>query len=593
MLAASRFAAAAKWLADYARTAPSDVTAFWLLAGALMRTEDHAGAERAIRTCIALSPGAAAPYALLGEILACQSRLPEAESALRESLRLAPGLPQGVINLARVLQSQGRHHEALGCLAEQPGVPPPPGVHGLRAHSLLTLRNWPAAIAELKCAVAQQPGNAGMSSALVAALLEGGNPREAEAVARAAVACAPGDAVPLYALAQSLVARGDFASAEAALREVSRLQPGNSTARINLAELIWMRHADRDAAVAVLDQGLRASPQPDLRIFKARVLEWAGVPAEALLELEEGLQRNPDSRDLRLAASQTALRLDSGKALLHGREIAERFPQDAPALLAYGNALLAAGQPQEAELVADKMLRMNRFDGHAIALQTSAWRALGDERYRQICDYRKVVRTEFLDVPDGWETLEGYLADLAEGLLQMHTLKAHPIGQTLRGGTQLDLKVDRSGNSAIQAFERAIRGPIDRYIRFIGRGSDPLRARSSGRWMLSGLWSVKLKSNGRHVNHYHPDGWLSSACYIRLPKGMGNADHAGWLQFGEPGFPTMPPMPAEYFVKPEPGLLALFPAWMWHGTLPFTGGPDDYRLTMAFDVVPLPESVQA
>lgn len=592
MLAANRFAAAATWLAKYVMAAPSDARAFWLLAGARMRTEDYDGAERAVRNCIALSPGTAAAHVLLGEILACQSRFTEAESALREGLRLAPGLPQGMVGLARVMQSEGRHQEALGCLAEHPGTPPLTGVHGLRAHSLLALRHWPEAVSELRLAVAQQPGNASMSSALATALLEAGDVRAAETVAREAVARHPDDANPLYALARSLIAGRDYAAAETALREVSRLEPGNSTARINLAEVLWMRHADRDAAIAVLDEGLRLFPaMPELQIFKARILEWADASADALLELEKGLQQNPGNRDLLLAASQTALRLDPGKAFLHAREIVERSFQDVPALLAYGNASLALGNAREAERVANKMLETNRFDGHAIALQTSAWRALGDKRYREICDYRHLVRAELLDVPDGWTTLQEYLADLARGLLRMHTLQAHPIGQTLRGGTQLDLKTDRGGDRAILAFEQAIRGPVNRYIRFIGQGSDALRARASERWALSGLWSVKLKPGGRHVNHYHPDGWLSSACYVHLPKGVGDTDQAGWLQFGEPGFPTMPAMPAEHFVKPEPGLLVLFPAWMWHGTLPFAGAPDDYRLSMAFDVVPV--SMQA
>ncbi|HET6912296.1 MAG TPA: putative 2OG-Fe(II) oxygenase, partial [Rhodanobacteraceae bacterium] len=62
--------------------------------------------------------------------------------------------------------------------------------------------------------------------------------------------------------------------------------------------------------------------------------------------------------------------------------------------------------------------------------------------------------------------------------------------------------------------------------------------------------------------------------------------HEGWLQLGEPGFKTQPPLPPERFVKPEPGLLALFPSYMWHGTIPFSGDDGQSRLTIAFDVVP-------
>jgi len=41
---------------------------------------------------------------------------------------------------------------------------------------------------------------------------------------------------------------------------------------------------------------------------------------------------------------------------------------------------------------------------------------------------------------------------------------------------------------------------------------------------------------------------------------------------------------AEHYVRPEPGHLALFPSYMWHGTVPFGG--DRPRMTIAFDIAP-------
>ena len=58
---------------------------------------------------------------------------------------------------------------------------------------------------------------------------------------------------------------------------------------------------------------------------------------------------------------------------------------------------------------------------------------------------------------------------------------------------------------------------------------------------------------------------------------------AGWIRFGEPGM-RIPGCHAEHFVRPEPGMLVLFPSYMWHGTVPFSSGGT--RLTAAFDVVP-------
>ena len=62
-----------------------------------------------------------------------------------------------------------------------------------------------------------------------------------------------------------------------------------------------------------------------------------------------------------------------------------------------------------------------------------------------------------------------------------------------------------------------------------------------------------------------------------------DGSRAGWLKFGEPGS-TVPGCPPEHFVRPEPGMLALFPSYFWHGTVPF--GHGGRRLTAAFDVLP-------
>jgi hypothetical protein len=58
---------------------------------------------------------------------------------------------------------------------------------------------------------------------------------------------------------------------------------------------------------------------------------------------------------------------------------------------------------------------------------------------------------------------------------------------------------------------------------------------------------------------------------------------SGWLKFGEPRYPA-PGALAERVVKPEAGLLVLFPSYMWHGTTPIHGPLP--RTTIAFDAVP-------
>jgi hypothetical protein len=148
------------------------------------------------------------------------------------------------------------------------------------------------------------------------------------------------------------------------------------------------------------------------------------------------------------------------------------------------------------------------------------------------------------------------------------------VGQSLRHGSQTARDLREYPHPAIQALFPALEASIRRHIARLGVRN----------YRMLGAWSARLGAQGFHVDHVHPEGWLSSAFYVRVPKGL--VDRAGWLKFGEPGTPTRPPLAAEYFVEPEPGKLVLFPSYMWHGTVPFVG--PQTRLACAFDILPGP-----
>jgi len=176
--------------------------------------------------------------------------------------------------------------------------------------------------------------------------------------------------------------------------------------------------------------------------------------------------------------------------------------------------------------------------------------------------------------------LSGIAIERIGGLLEFD-----PIEQSLRGGTQTSQNLLMADHPAVAAFFQAVEGPIQAYRQAIGQGPDLFRARNGAGHRVLGAWSVRLQPNGFHVDHIHPQGWISSACYIDVPAAIGDGeDHAGWLRFGAPPIPTRPSLEAEHLVRPEPGRLALFPSYMWHGTVPFGG--DQPRMTIAFDIVP-------
>src|SRR5262249_23708040 len=142
-----------------------------------------------------------------------------------------------------------------------------------------------------------------------------------------------------------------------------------------------------------------------------------------------------------------------------------------------------------------------------------------------------------------------------------------------------------SDDPAIRGLFESFAAPIARYLSHVGHGTDALRRRNAGRWRFNGSWSVRLRSSGFHASHVHPRGWISSACYLDLPESMrSGAGEEGILTFGEPSLRTSPALKAEYSVRPQVGMLVLFPSYFWHGTVPFYG--DQPRLTVAFDAVP-------
>jgi hypothetical protein len=193
------------------------------------------------------------------------------------------------------------------------------------------------------------------------------------------------------------------------------------------------------------------------------------------------------------------------------------------------------------------------------------------------------VRGRTIETPPGWSTLDAYLADLSGTLRELQSLRGHPVGQSLRSGSQTGQSLARSDDPVVKAFFGAIDPSIRDYTDVLKERDDVLGRRVTGSYRFSGAWSALLRPGGHHVDHLHPMGWISSACHISLPTAI-ESGRQGWLKFGEPGVPTLPALPPEHFVKPEPGRLVLFPSYMWHGTVPFDGG--ESRLTIAFDVVP-------
>lgn len=495
-------------------------------------------------------------------------------------------MSQAVVSQAWDLLGRGQADQALALTAAFAARPiAMPGLLIVHAAALKGVGCHDEALAFNERAVRGAPQDRLAWYNLAATHGDLGRQAEAEAAVRKALALGLDAPEAWLVLARSVQFQSRYDEAEALFREAIVRRPAFVDAHRDLAQLRWMRTGDLDHALTPMKATLARHDEPRLIQIRTLVEQFAGRSALALTTARDGLARHPNDPYLLLAAAHLAADNGEAQAGLGYAEAAARIAPTVPqVVMALAEAQLASGDAAGAAHSAQVLLRSMPNDQHGLALLASAWRALGDPRYRALYDYDAFVRPYVLPTPQGWQDLPSFLADLRARLVQMHDLETHPLQQSLRGGAQVQ-SLHRSPEPIFQAFFAAAKATVERYAAEIGHGSDPLRARNTGRAKIQGGWSVSLKPNGFHTDHTHPQGWVSSAFYVDLPPGVEDAERReGWIKFGQPGFAAAAPTPAEHWVKPAPGTLVLFPSYMWHGTAPFGG--EHRRLTMAFDAVP-------
>ncbi|MBS0432011.1 MAG: tetratricopeptide repeat protein, partial [Proteobacteria bacterium] len=487
---------------------PQRVDIRWILAGSHFQSGESTRALQELQALVRIDPAHAGAYSLSGRIYLSMNHFEAAEPMFRRALQLHPD-PEAAAGLARALLMQSRPVDAVEAIVafRQRGQATPELLL-LLGHGLMTLGRSDDAVHAFREWVQLSPGDGEAKVRLAAALSDSGRHAEAETHARNGIAQGVRSPEAHFVLGRALMGQSKLEQAEPELRRVVSDKPDHITAQANLSELLWMRTGDATNASREIDVALRLHPQfSPLRIAKANLLVSAGEHEHALRQVEEGIVAGAAPRELlnlHVAAARIAIETDAKRAVEHAKRALQIDPEHRLARSAYGDALLAEGAATQAMDVALQLLEGDRYDGRAIALLASAARMAGDARYRGLFDYGNLVLAQSIDVPPGWANLTEYLADLAQALQRLHSSDVHPVGQSLRQGSQIELDLERAPEPAIRAFATAMDGPIGRYLAHIGRGSDPLRARNTGRYRVKGAWSVRLRPHGFHVNHYHP-----------------------------------------------------------------------------------------
>jgi Tfp pilus assembly protein PilF len=571
-------------------------------AEALFRSSDHAGARLQLVAVLKLAPDAAAALHLLA---LCETRLGNrsaADAAYQRALRLTPGDAQIRNNFGNFLKAGG---DLAGALAQyDAALSANPALHPARlnrASALVQMDRAADALADVAALRAVAPQDAGLRLTAGAAFLKLGRLAEAAADFDAVLEARPDDVKALQGRARAAAQTGEEEKAVALFRRALGLSPGDPEIALGLAEALeagGMDGAEPTLAAAVaanpgwvpgqdalarmraeagagedFDVGYREARRafPDdaaLAFGHAACLMGADRPAAALAALDDwtaraGRSASSDALEAMLASEAGDFERASAAFLRAGEQ---------PGIaLARGRHLL---RTRDAEAAAALLDPAAKADLGAVSLWAHlglAWRLVGDARHEWLDLQPGLVGTQAIDVD---------VAALAAELRGLHRSRAHPIGQSLRGGTQTRGRIFGRDLPQVRLLEAGLREAVGAHMAGMPGhdGAHPLLRHRGRALEFAGSWSVRLTDGGFHVAHVHPEGILSSAFYVAVPEAAGQD---GWLEVGAPPVELGLDLTPLHMIEPVPGRLALFPSTMFHGTRPFAAGE---RLTVAFDL---------
>ena len=406
-------------------------------------------------------------------------------------------------------------------------------------------------------AVALDDADAGAHNDLGNVLQAAGRLDSAIAAYRRAVALDTERAEAHANLGQALRVKGDLDGAAEALSRAAELRPDHAGTWLRIG-LVHHAKGDLDGAAHAFRRALAIEPDLAEAYFAlANVLYAQGRLDEALESYAQ-------------AAALRADILDASFEVGKPRHV---------------HAHLDRGDPREAVAACDDLLARHPGQSGALAMKAVALREAGEKgAARTLLDFDRLLSPERCAPPAGYADIAAFNAALS-GIVRDHpTLRAAPESYSMERGQSTGELLP--GRGAAADFGTLVAEAVDRYRDALPRDSGHPFLADIPKGVRVTAWGVILDEGAYQVPHIHPSAWLSGVYYVALPPALGADDDstAGWIEFGRPYWDfQIRAEPETRLIEPEEGLMLLFPSYMFHRTLPFTGSGE--RISIAFDVL--------
>lgn len=444
------------------------------------------------------------------------------------------------------------------------------------------------AIKLLRDALRLRPDSAPALNSLVVLLLRNGQVEDARAACGQSLAIDPCNVAAFYNLGQIADMAGKPAEAAAAYGRAVELSPQLTAALVPLALALQKLGRDDDA-IAAYDRVPAGDKSEFMAQFNRGLLQQGrGNLAEAAAAFARASGIDPADAKPRFQLGGVFYAMGRfDQAIDCYRQLLQRKPDTAGVHGNLAKALWAKGDAVGALSACDDGLRQRPGDTAVIAFKAAMLLETGDHAAaRVLVDFDRLMKPLHIPPPPGFATIPDFNAAISQYALSHPTLVFEPRNHATKSGRHTgDLMLKPGG--PVPAFAGAVEGAVRQYLREAPIDpAHPFAAQRPVRWRLS-AWAVVMEGQGYQAPHIHPQAWLSGVYYASVPPDMAASDteQAGWIEFGEPlpdyRFTAKPEL---RLIKPEEGLMLLFPSYFFHRTLPFSAGGT--RISIAFDVVP-------
>jgi uncharacterized protein (TIGR02466 family) len=257
-------------------------------------------------------------------------------------------------------------------------------------------------------------------------------------------------------------------------------------------------------------------------------------------------------------------------------------------------ALIATGRPAEALATADGWLEavpgsIEALSFKALLLTETGKRAEAE----RLIDFDRFMRVETIAVPDGHASLDAFNRALEAEVLAHPKLATPPKDHPTWHHPALriaNLRLD-GGPGPLEDLHQIMRRSVAKYFAATEQGDGHPFLAHRPRAIEIAAWAAVLDGEGNQQPHVHVDGYLSGCYYVTIPAEIASDDNGrdgvvrGGFEAGRP--PEELGLRARFpsrIIKPQEGMMVLFPAYLYHATVPFNSR--QRRISIAFDVLP-------